>query len=88
MSVDDAANTLRFQPPGPSHEGVLAALERLAIAIAEADIDTDEVEGFQFDMKGPINLGGGVLGRRPAESLCIGFTDHGNGGTSCLVEWL
>lgn len=87
MSASNTPHAIRFRLPSPSHEGVLSALEQLAIAIAEADTETDEVEGFQFDMKGPISFGGGAVGQRPNDSLCIGYTYYGKGRSSCLVEW-
>lgn len=80
------SDTIRFRAPGSSHTDVHRALEKLAIAIAEAD--TDDVEGFQFDMTGPISISGGKIGQRPSESFCIGYKIHPGDKTSCIVEWM
>ena len=87
MSSDqDIPTTIRFRASQRVPDEVQQALEELAIAIADAE--TDDVEGFRFDLKGSsIALPRGSFGSRPADSLCIGFTMHENGGTSCLVEW-
>lgn len=91
---DDEPTVIRFRPPAPSHGGIHAALERLAMAIASAEIDdTDEVEGFKFDTTGSISLTGPKVGGPQVGEFCIGFhiviDDDGKmAGSSCWVEWL
>lgn len=94
MSADaDDPTTIRFRSPGPSHRGVHAALETLANAIANAETDeSDEVEGFQFDMKGAISLPGPRLDTPEGNPFCIRLVIHTGpdgkeSGSSCLVKW-
>lgn len=86
MSEDQhLPTTIRFRAPGKLQPGVQQALEELARAIAAAE--TDDVEGFELNRDLTVPFRNESLTTQPDQSFCIGFTSHGPGKTSCLVDW-
>jgi hypothetical protein len=98
MATEDSPVTIRIEvgPQAQLSTRLRAALDELSVAIAEAELGGNEVEGFTFGAGGGsfMDVGGSVP--KPTSKYeppikaggCIGnYYDEETNSTSCWINW-